>query len=237
MAIIDGTILAPNGHQARYFRFASPREWFDYILSAHPTAFLPDDAENIKRGYSLAASAEFGAARTSIQRPMIRGPVQAPAVCGGAWIIPSVLANHPMPARQRTASKLPPLRVKVRLNSPDKFSSEEINRAAAKLARGLWEYKLAGGIVELSLWYFSSAGGGGKGFLRVDVDVPITNEAQLAYALSAYSYREAYISHGTRIMGGLGQVPTAMDPGVLWLVPPAVDQRLAEFGLLHEGEK
>lgn len=240
MAIIQGSIAVRGlPREALYYRFANPGEWFDWLLSqswaGRFSRYGDKAAEYMRNREDPRATEAFRDAKAHIQRPMIPGREMRATPAGGAWIAPLCVNGSPLPARMRANSKLPPLNVKVRLNTSSRFSEEEINRAAAKLARGLWEYKLAGGIVNLSLWYLSTNDGR---FFRLDCAIPLTNETTLAYALSAYSYRDVYLGHGLHDMGGhLSIPPTQMDPDVLWLTPPEVDKRLAAFGLLHKGEK
>lgn len=75
----------------------------------------------------------------------------APAVTGGFWDVPSVIAGLPLSARIRARTKLPPVNLRLAIDFGADVSGEKIAPACARLAKAIHEYTKAGGAVSLSV--------------------------------------------------------------------------------------
>jgi len=122
--------------------------------------------------------------------PSRPGKVQ-PAIVGGSWSVPAVLANLPLAARARVRNRLPPVSLKLVLTWSASVDQNALTQTFAKLSHAIWAYTLAGGAVDLRVYalgflHRSSVGAVG---LIAESRVPATDISQLALGLSAPYFR------------------------------------------------
>jgi hypothetical protein len=150
-----------------------------------------DVAALLSTGIIDAALRDFEAAQAKLLNDNLLPGSMQPAVAGGAWIVPLVLANNPMPARIRTRSKLPPRSLDLCTNVSSHINPADVTASMARIAKAAWLYILAGGAVTITAHYihkFSKPCDGQWGVLH-SIKVPITNCAALASACSVQHYR------------------------------------------------
>lgn len=130
------------------------------------------------------------ATATLVRKPSRAGK-SAPAITGGTWSVPAVLANLPLAAIARQRTKLPPVNLRLALTWSSSVRDETLAPTFAKLARSIWDYTLAGGAVTLTVYgcgKVRSSTSGAKGLI-VECRVPATDIAQLSLGLSVVFLR------------------------------------------------
>ena len=135
---------------------------------------------------SLMRAASAAMARKT-SRP---GKIQ-PAITGGSWSVPAVLAGLPLAANARARTKLPPLMINLALSYSASVRDETLAPIFAKLARGLWDYTLAGGAVIItnhSAVRIHRSETGAVGCI-VQCRVPTNDLAQFSLGLSSAFFR------------------------------------------------
>ena len=137
-----------------------------------------------------ARDALKNASATLSRAPNKPGKVQ-PAIVGGSWSVPAVLANLPLAARARVRNRLPPVNLKIVLAWSASVSDETVTPVFAKLSHAIWAYTLAGGAVDLrvyALGFLCRSSVGAKGLIA-ESRVPAADISQLALGLSAPYFR------------------------------------------------
>lgn len=194
----------------------------------------------LAQGFYTTAREEFFKASAKLETDRYIPGALKPAVAGGAWIVPLVLAGNPMPARIRQRSKLPPVNLDLAVNVWVGVKWEDITRSMARIARAAWNYIEAGGAVSITANYvhhFSHAQDGCKGVV-VSIQVPVTNMAAFASAASTQEYRGftmAFASQGLSPNVGDGLPLCKWNrPGLLHITgrPADDDKALAAFKIL-----
>lgn len=176
-------------------------------------------ADFFTSGVSKAADKEFQAAVAKIHADrFVPGQLRA-ATAGGAWIVPLVLANSPMPARIRERTKLPPLNIDLGVTLMAMTPWKDLTRSLAPIAHAAWERLQAGGVVNLTThytWAFHAAQDGHMGVI-VSVKAPLTNQAAFATAVSTQASRCFALLLGQSLSG----VPDGRDsmPLAYWHKP------------------
>jgi len=147
-------------------------------------------------GYSTEALSQFSESLAQVQAQKALGGRLTPSVAGGAWVIPLVLQSHPMASRIRPREKLVPLNIRLRIGAMAMTSSGDITTNGAKVARALWDYALAGGIVSLTSihvhGYYKQSNRGTYGCL-IETRIPLSSESDIALACTTPLYRAAAI--------------------------------------------
>lgn len=125
------------------------------------------------------------ATATLVRKPSRAGKT-APAITGGTWSTPAVLANLPLAAIARQRTKLPPVRLDLLCSWSGSVDADRLTTHFAKLARSIWDYTLAGGAVTLTVHSISKANRAKDGIVNfcASTRIPVTDIAQLALALS-----------------------------------------------------
>lgn len=140
--------------------------------------------ENSLRAFSRA-QAKLEAEFRALDRPQ-------PAIAGGAWVIPSVLAGNPMSARMKPRTRLPHKDFRFMLQVSAFTHQEDLSAVMAKIARAAWDYTLAGGTVSLTMFYvygYRHKGEKGEEGLCIEMQIPLNDSSALALALSCAVYR------------------------------------------------
>lgn len=155
-------------------------------------------ADFLSSHHSTEAHKVFQSATAKLEREhRIGGPRFISSPAGGAWIIPQVLNNHPLPSRVRPREKLAPKNIKLKIIATWNVNSEAIARYASVVARALWDYQMAGGIVSLTLVQFSqynrTSPRNTVGFWS-ETYIPLTNESAIATAVSVPLFRICWLS-------------------------------------------
>lgn len=152
----------------------------------------------------------FNAATARLHADRLQPGALKPAVAGGAWIVPLVLAGNPMPARLRQRSKLPPKAIRVGVTVRASRPWQGLADPLARLAHGAWEYLQAGGAIEVEVWhcthYDAPLPDGAHG-LVVKLKCPLTNKAAFASALSVQCKRGATLALAWAIVGKSQSLP------------------------------
>lgn len=112
-----------------------------------------------------------------------------PAVCGSQWDIPAVLANLPLSARTRTRTKLTPLNIRLACFFSGAISAESLAPLTAKLVRAIYDYTMAGGVVNLRVGFVSSIKLPRANQALIEAHVNTSDLASLATILSPVGYR------------------------------------------------
>lgn len=173
--------------------------------------------EWLASGLFPAAVRAFDAAVSRLHADRLNAGTPRPMVAGGAWIVPLVLANNPLPARIRERNKLPPIALRVGVTVPAYRKAEDLANSLAALAHGAWEYIQAGGAVTLDVWhsthYDSPARDGAQG-LVCKVRAPLTSKAAFACAASVQLKRGVTLSLANSLRGMRQSLPMCYVEGV-----------------------
>lgn len=166
------------------------------LLAAEPQWFGSTWSGNPETADQFCASHIFPSAVDAFEKSLAKFKTSLlpgalnPATAGGAWIVPLVLANNPMPARIRARTKLPPKNLSVLVSMAGFVEWQAITESTARLAMAAWEYIKAGGAVRLT--YRSVSGfammdpsSRGPRGLVVSIEIPLTSKSELASACSA----------------------------------------------------
>lgn len=243
----EASIIEFQGRKFDYLSFPSPAAMFAALREGKG---LPENAQDLWELFGRADSGlggqscqefltsrlarhaltDFNKASAKLHAAPVLGSRQSPAVCGGAWVIPSVLANHPMPARVRTRDKLPPKILKIRLGTNSGTPGDAMADPAARIARAVWDYQLAGGVTRVSLWFGSNypkTSFRGTAGLRVDCQIPLSDTAAFATAISVPFYRLVYLTFGRAgcQSSGLDSLSLPSPADVLWIKGHAVNDK------------
>jgi len=188
---------------------------------------LTDFTQN---GVSKDAFAAFDAATTSLHADRFQPGAPVAAVAGGAWVVPLVLANHPMAARLRTRTKLPPKNIDIAVTVSASVKWQTLTNSLARLAHAAWAYIEAGGAVRLTVHHisgFSKERHGAHGII-VSLQAPLTSKAGFATACSTQVKR----AHVIELAIGCGEprVPRAYwhKPGLFTIDGSARDAAVLE---------
>lgn len=156
----------------------------------------------IETGLVDAAVETFKTAKASFQPPLIRGGF-VQAVQGPAFNIGRIIEGHPLCALNRPRAKLPPLNLNIVLSISWRIAAEEVAASLVQIIRAAWQYKLAGGIVSLTLHYCSgfSAPHLGCSGLLMSIRVPLANQGQLASVCSIQFFRAFYLPFAKALSG------------------------------------
>lgn len=156
----------------------------------------------LEEGYSKESLRLFSEAQAKLAPAPTLGRNYLPAAAGGAWVLPLVLQNSPLPARLKIRDKLPPRIIKMRIRASWDTTAESLARPAAMVARALWDYQLAGGIVQFSvvhtLEYKQKSTRGTRG-LVIETQIPLTSEASITLACSPAYYRAISMGFGCEL--------------------------------------
>ena len=199
-----------------YMRFSSPAELLRYAQENYHAEMrslvrnngvdwaglgLQSLADFEQEGYSSESLALFRKASAKLAYSPALGSQQTPTVAGGAWVMPLVLSNNPLPARNRLRNKLPPKNLLVRIGTHGGISAEALAAPVARIARAVWDYQSNGGITTLTLWQASrydsqceAKTARGTYGIRIDCVIPISSEAAISSALGIPFYRIAYLA-------------------------------------------
>lgn len=131
------------------------------------------------------------AASAAMTRKTSRPGKIQPAITGGSWAVPAVLAGLPLAANARARTKLPPLAINLALSYSASVRDKTLAPIFAKLARGLWDYTLAGGVVIItnhSAVRIRRSETGAVGCI-VQCHVPTNDLAQFSLGLSSVFFR------------------------------------------------
>lgn len=113
-----------------------------------------------------------------------------PAVTGGFWDAPSVIAGLPLAARNRIRAKLPPKTIRVCLSMSAGVNAEDMAKITAKIAHAIWQYTIAGGAVTLDIAFAGKACASSKATgLIVQTRVNASDVAGLATVFSPVWFR------------------------------------------------
>lgn len=145
--------------------------------------FIETGIAEHSRDLTLAAS------KTLSDKPSRPGDFR-PAITGGFWDTPSVIAGLPLAARTRVRSKLPPKTIKIAMFLSAGVSANDLARITAKIAYALWQYTIAGGAVTLDVSYCGCiTSSTGARSLAVETRVNAADLASLSAALSPVWFR------------------------------------------------
>jgi hypothetical protein len=164
------------------------------------------------------AYAEFQRAEAKLEATRFQPGRPIPAVAGGAWVIPLVLAGNPMSARLKTRTKLPPVNLELAVNVFAGIQWRDITASIARIARASWDYIQAGGAVSITVHYvhrFGKAQEGHEGVL-ISIKVPLTSASAFASACSTQEYRGASMAFAG---GALSPIKDDSLPLFKWVKP------------------
>lgn len=189
-----------------------------YGLSWCALAGQPEQ-EFLATGISTAAHSAFQQATAKLHADRLMPGVVKPAIAGGAWVIPLVLAGNPMAARLKERTKLPPLNIDLGITLMARTDADALTRSLAPLAHAAWEYLQAGGVVSLTThytWGFRTQQDGHSGVV-ISIKAPLTNQAAFATAISVQFSRCYALIVGQSLSG----VPDGRDgmPLAYWYKP------------------
>lgn len=226
-----------QGRVFDYFAFSSPAEMLAFVRSEpailrKAQKIAEDEGQDwcglgsqqvsqfLESGFSTHAMTLFSQAVAKLEAERKLGRGTAPAVNGGAWVMPLVLQGNPLAARRVTREKLAPKIVRARIGTNGSVNASVLTEPAARIARALWDYQMQGGIVNLSLWqasqYQGEATTGAYG-IRVDCQIPIVSDASFSTALSVALYRVCYLAIGNSIGRSVYSLGVPSPPDVIWL--------------------
>ena len=142
-------------------------------------------------GIALKPRNLMKAAIANLVRKPTKAGKSAPALVGGAWNTPAVLAGLPLAAIARQRTKLPPLRIGLAISYSASVRDETLAPIFAKLSRAIWDYTLAGGSVDLTVYACGKLRRSSLGLkgLIVECRVPTQDIAQLSLGLSSVFFR------------------------------------------------
>lgn len=132
-------------------------------------------------------------------------PVLAPV--GTAFSIGRIIQGHPKAALYRPKAKLPAKRIEVCLSVSGSVPADQIAAQMSKIAKAIWQYSMAGGVVEFSVAFLCAfhqnqtwQGQSHTGFLDV-LTINPSNAAQYSTAASGQFFRGFYISLAQALSG------------------------------------
>lgn len=159
----------------------------------------------------------FNAASARLHAENLQPGTLRPAVAGGAWVVPLVLAGNPMPSRIRERSKLPPKSIRVGVTVSGLRAWQGLADPLARLAHGAWEYLQAGGAITVEVWHcahYDRAMPDGARGLVVKIKCPLTDKAAFASALSVQCKRGATLSLACAVAGSIQSLPMCYVDGL-----------------------
>ena len=111
----------------------------------------------------------------------------------GTWSIPRVLSGHPLAAMRRPRTALPVVNADLGACFSAFVKADSVAATMAVLARSVWNHIQSGGAATLRISYVlgfhaKHAETGAKGII-ISIDVPLTNPASVAAALSVQTFR------------------------------------------------
>lgn len=108
------------------------------------------------------------------------------SLTGSVWNVPAVLANIPLAAQTRVRQKLTPLNLRIAFVASANVNIEKMGELTAKIARAIWDYTLAGGVVTLTVFHVALVKKSRTGSigLSVEIKIPTTDVAALSLGLS-----------------------------------------------------
>jgi hypothetical protein len=136
--------------------------------------------------------------------------------------------------------KLPPKNLQLTISVSCNVDHADITRATATVARAAWNYLQAGGAVTITVHYaygFHKPCDGAEGVV-FSVQVPLTNSASFASAISAQQFRGAIISLATSLSGLKGDTLPVLRlkmPGALDVTGKLTDDEKARDALAIRG--
>lgn len=146
-----------------------------------------------------------------------------PAITGGFWDTPSVIAGLPLAARTRVRTKLPPKQIKIALFMSAGVSAADMAKITAKIAHALWAYTIAGGSVTLDMTFCGLIRRSSTGAVGVAVETRInaSDVASISAVLSPVWFRAVT----GRLMTAVSDYPSDSIPppqknpipGALWI--------------------
>lgn len=122
-----------------------------------------------------------------------------PAITGGYWDTPSVIAGLPLAARTRVKTKLPPKTLTICMSMSAGINAEAVAKIAARIAHAVWQYTIAGGAVTIDVAFcgyvrassYAPVSGKPVHGLIVQTRVNASDVAALATVLSPVWFRGA----------------------------------------------
>lgn len=111
------------------------------------------------------------------------------AVTGAVWSVPDVMAGVPLSARTRVRSKLAPINLRIAMQYLSGVDNQTIAPLAARLAKAIYAYTLAGGVVSLSVIKFGqfsrpATDGVTRAFIETKVNTSDRAEIALAFSVT-----------------------------------------------------
>lgn len=117
----------------------------------------------------------------------------------GTWSVGRVLTGHPLAAMKRPRTALPVINADLGACFSAYVKAEDVAHTMAVLARSIWNHIQAGGAATLRINYvlgFGTKARTGEQGIIISIDVPLTNPASVAAALSVQTFRAFAIAMG-----------------------------------------
>jgi len=105
-------------------------------------------------GKADAAYAAFSKALGALPEKRIPSTIR-PAISGAVWSVPDVMAGVPLAARTRMRIKVAPLNLRLGIDFSSGVSAETVAPYTARIAKAIWAYHEAGGVVSLTMIHFT----------------------------------------------------------------------------------
>lgn len=160
-------------------------------------------------GIVTEAVKEFETANAKLHTSMSRAAPEFSPV-GASFSVGRVMVGHPKSAIIRPRAKLPPKKITLALNAWAGLSAKQIAASISRIARAAWDYKTAGGQVEIEISYLHKfsrpefwQGVPHYGFLDT-VKINPVNAAAFASAASAQMYRAISMPLASTLSGQRG---------------------------------
>lgn len=200
--------FGPKGRWAQ-LAFSSPREALecakqhartpneiDWLDDPHWCGLGAQSAENLDQtGIAEHPLALLRSAVASLPRKHTKPGAIQPAIAGGVYSVPAVLAGLPLAARARLRTKLAPLTINLVCSWSASVTDETLAPVFAKLGRAINDYTLAGGVVSLTVYDIAELRQTplpGLAGAIIKVRVPTNDLAQIALGCSNAASRAVY---------------------------------------------
>jgi len=139
-----------------------------------------------------------------------------PSMVGGSYSIPALMAGLPLSARNRIRNKLPPIDLRVAMMFSGNVDNAQVAPLSARIAKAIWDYVQAGGIVTLKVYNCVTIYGDKSNQPAfTEVTVNASDLASLSLALSPTFMRVvaapilSALSNNSRDSLPIGQAPYA----------------------------